>query len=98
MSVLNLEPFLFWLADFLLVLERDMGLSVMNAVTDIYFIGKDLFDLRRSPLITLAFGLILLTVSNNTPVICKTWFQKASKIDRLVREILPTYLSHIALL
>ena len=57
--VLNLEPFLFRLTDFLLVFERDMSLSVVNTVSDIYLVGQNFLDLCNRPLIPLTFGLIL---------------------------------------
>ena len=55
MRVLHSEPFLFRLADFFLILVRDIGLLIVDAVADISLILQDGFDLCNRPGVGLFF-------------------------------------------
>lgn len=59
MGIINLEPFLFRPTNLFLVFERDMCLTVVNTVSEIYLVGQNFLDLCNRPLIPLTFGLIL---------------------------------------
>ena len=63
MGILDLEPFLLRFANLLFVFERDIALPIVNTVTEIDFIGKDMLDLRRCPLIPFGLGLVLKNMS-----------------------------------
>ena len=49
MGIFHTNPFLFRLADLFLVLVRDVGLLIVDAVADIGFIFQDTFDLCNRP-------------------------------------------------
>ena len=66
MGILDLEPFLLRFANLLFVFERDIGLPIVNTVTEIDFIRKNMLDLRRCPLIPLVLGLVLENMSEGS--------------------------------
>lgn len=62
-GVLHTIPFLLRLPHLFLVLERDVALLIVNAVTDIGFFFQDTFDLRYRPCVGLLFRRSCIDVS-----------------------------------
>ena len=58
MRVFYAIPFLLWVEYPSFVFEGYGGLPVVDAVSDVYFIGKDFLDLSGRPHIVLFFGRV----------------------------------------